>query len=140
MDQNKVDMFILRKIALFPVHLAPFIRDELSKQDDAKWQSISMLQLKSPMIALLLSLGAGPYGADRFYLGDTALGVCKLVATVVWIITLIIQGLNKTPSNALLLLFLITTSIVILWYFIDIFLVTEKTKKLNYNKLLTSLN
>lgn len=36
-------------------------------------------QPKNPLITLLLSIYGGFFGLDRFYIGDTGLGVCKLL-------------------------------------------------------------
>lgn len=40
---------------------------------------VQMLQFKDPTTALLISIFAGAYGIDRFYIGDTGMGVGKLL-------------------------------------------------------------
>jgi TM2 domain-containing membrane protein YozV len=35
--------------------------------------------LKDPSTALIISIFGGSYGIDRFYIGDTGLGVAKLL-------------------------------------------------------------
>lgn len=78
-NRQKVDMFIMANKDNFPAEKIPYIQERLSLVDDNTLNSLSMLSFKSPMTALLLSLFLGCYGVDRFYLGDTGMGVGKLV-------------------------------------------------------------
>jgi len=55
------------------------IRDRLIAMDDSKWAMISSVQLKDPTISLIISILAGHFGIDRFILGDTGLGIAKLL-------------------------------------------------------------
>ncbi len=59
------------------------------KMEDDKWDNVSSLQFRNPTIAILLSIGCGTYGADRFYLGDFALGCLKLLCTIILIIAIV---------------------------------------------------
>lgn len=140
MEQRKVDLFILNNGPMFPEKLLPFIREEILKLDDEKWQVISTLQFKSPMIALLLSIGCGTYGVDRFYLGDTILGIFKLSLTLILITAIIVQSIYNMESWPLLIFMFAIIPIIIFWYLIDIILVVKATKELNYNSLLTILH
>ena len=56
MDQQKVDMFILNNSGKFPEGQVGLLRERLLKVDDDKWFTISALQFKDPVIALVLSL------------------------------------------------------------------------------------
>jgi TM2 domain-containing membrane protein YozV len=47
--------------------------------DDSKWIMISTIQLKDPTIGLIISILAGHFGVDRFFIGDTGLGIAKLL-------------------------------------------------------------
>lgn len=78
-SRQKVDMFIMANKDNFPAEKIPYIQERLSLLDDNTLNSLSMLSFKSPMTALLLSLFLGCYGVDRFYLGDTGMGIGKLV-------------------------------------------------------------
>ena len=40
---------------------------------------ISTIQLKDPTISLIISILAGHFGIDRFIVGDTGLGIAKLL-------------------------------------------------------------
>ena len=47
--------------------------------DDSKWATIQTLQFKDPTTSIIVSLLAGSLGIDRFMIGDTGLGIGKLV-------------------------------------------------------------
>lgn len=140
MEQDKVDMFILKKGTLFPSPLVAHIRDRMLRMEDEKWGKVSTLQFRNPTIALLLALGCGVVGADRFYLGDWLLGCLKLLCYVILAVTVAVSGFMGVDNLLLALFMLWCVLIVLLWYFIDLFLVMKKTKELNYNKLSTILN
>lgn len=112
MDTQKVDMFIMTNGKDFPEQKVPFIRERLLAFDDSKWAALSTVQFKNPTTALLLSIFLGCYGIDRFYLGQTGMGVGKLL----------------------------TCGGVGIWAIIDWFLISNSTKELNYNKLQAYLN
>ena len=79
MDAQKVDMFILMNSKFFEEHHLPIIRERLLSLDDSKWGVLQMTQYKDPTTALILSIVVGAYGVDRFYIGDTGLGIAKLL-------------------------------------------------------------
>ena len=109
MEQQKVDMFILTNGEKFPEEKVPFVREELLSMDESKWSILSTMQFKNPTTALLLSIFLGVYGIDRFYIGDTGIGIGKLLTC---------GGLG-------------------IWTIIDWFLISGATKEQNYNKLQT---
>lgn len=63
----------------FEGHMLMQIRDRLLQTDDSKWPMLQMLQLKNPTTILIVSLLAGPFGIDRFMIGDTGMGIGKLL-------------------------------------------------------------
>ncbi len=79
MEAQKVDMFIMTNSKFFESHHLNSIRDRLINLDDSKWPLISTLQLKDPTTSLIVSILAGSLGIDRFIIGDTGLGVGKLL-------------------------------------------------------------
>jgi TM2 domain-containing membrane protein YozV len=79
MEQQKVDMFIMNNSSKLPENQVALLREKLLKVDDEKWFTISSIQFKDPMTALILSLFLGNLGIDRFYLGHTGIGVGKLL-------------------------------------------------------------
>lgn len=79
MDTQKVDMFIMTNAKFFESHQINSIRESLINLDDSKWPMISSIQLKDPTTSLIISILAGSFGVDRFIIGDTGLGVGKLL-------------------------------------------------------------
>jgi TM2 domain-containing membrane protein YozV len=79
MDVQKVDMFIMSNAKYFDSFQINMIRERLLAIDDAKWVMISTLQFKEPSTMLIISILAGSLGIDRFMLGDTGLGIGKLL-------------------------------------------------------------
>ena len=79
MDAQKVDMFIMANGKFFESHHVIQIRDRLLQVDDSKWGMIQTLQFKDPTTSLIVSLLGGSLGIDRFLIGDTGLGVGKLL-------------------------------------------------------------
>lgn len=79
MDAQKVDMFMLMNAKFFEEYHLPIIRDRLVAIEDSKWSVLQMTQYKDPTTALILSIVTGIYGVDRFYIGDTGLGIAKIL-------------------------------------------------------------
>jgi TM2 domain-containing membrane protein YozV len=79
MDSQKVDMFIMTNGKFFESHHVAQIRDRLLALDDSKWSLIQTLQFKDPTTSLIISLLGGGLGIDRFMIGDTGLGIGKLL-------------------------------------------------------------
>ncbi|MSP70483.1 MAG: TM2 domain-containing protein [Bacteroidetes bacterium] len=79
MDSQKVDMFIMSNAKFFESHQINVIRERLISLDDSKWAMISTVQLKDPTTSLIISILAGSLGIDRFMIGDTGIGVGKLL-------------------------------------------------------------
>jgi TM2 domain-containing membrane protein YozV len=79
MEAQKVDMFIMANGKFFESQQVPAIRDRLLNIDDSKWGLIQTMQFKDPTTSLIVSLLAGSLGIDRFMIGDTGLGVGKLL-------------------------------------------------------------
>jgi TM2 domain-containing membrane protein YozV len=94
MEAQKVDMFIMSKAKYFESHQINTIREQLITLDDSKWISVSTAQFKDPTLSLIVSILAGNLGIDRFIIGDTGLGIGKLLtcggfgiwATIDWFI------------------------------------------------------
>lgn len=111
MEQQKVDMFMMMNNKYFPEAQIPFIRQHLLSVDESKEGILHTLQFKDPIISLVLSLMVGSLGVDRFYIGDTGLGIGKLITC---------GGLG-------------------IWTIIDWFLIMQATREKNMARLLTLL-
>lgn len=68
---------------------------------------VVFMQMKDPIISLILSIVVGSLGIDRFYIGDIGLGVIKLI----------------------------TCGGLYIWWLIDMFLIMGKTRMRNYERL-----
>lgn len=79
MDLQKVDMFMMLNGKYFEGHHLSQIREKLAELDESKWPSVFNMQFKSPDTMMIISLSAGQLGIDRFMLGDTGMGVLKLL-------------------------------------------------------------
>ena len=79
MEAQKVDMFIMTNAKYFESYQIQSVRERLLVLDDSKWAMISTLQLKDPIISLVISILVGHFGVDRFIIGDTGLGIGKLL-------------------------------------------------------------
>lgn len=79
------------------------IKEQLDKMSDKELFMLNSMDFKDPTISLLLSVIVGGFGIDRFYIGDTGLGVLKLLTA---------GGLG-------------------VWWIVDMFVITDKTKKNN---------
>ncbi|WP_338409042.1 TM2 domain-containing protein [uncultured Flavobacterium sp.] len=103
MDSQKVDMFMMTNAKFFEGHQLQYVREKVLAMDEDKWVSLQFIQFKDPTTALLISIFAGVYGIDRFYIGDTGMGVGKLLTCGgfgVWAIVdwFLIQGATKDKN------------------------------------------
>ncbi|MCF6361154.1 MAG: TM2 domain-containing protein [Cyclobacteriaceae bacterium] len=103
MDAQKVDMFIMTNGKFFESHHLIQIRDRLTAMDDNRWSILQTLQFKDPTTSLIVSLLAGGFAIDRFIIGDTGLGIAKLLTCGglgVWVIVdwFLIMGLTREKN------------------------------------------
>lgn len=79
MDSAKIDMFIMSNAKYFPAEKIMYLKDKLRTMDEEKFALISTIDFKDPTTLLLVSLFLGSLGIDRFMLGDTGMGILKLL-------------------------------------------------------------
>ena len=79
MDAQKVDMYMMMNSKYFESYHLNAIREKLLNLDDSKSSIVHSLQFKEPTTTLIISIFGGAYGIDRFYIGDTGMGVGKLL-------------------------------------------------------------
>lgn len=111
MTQEKVDLFIAQHAKYFPEGSAFTLRDRLLKADDSKLLMLQTIDYKDPTTMLVISLFGGGLGIDRFMVGDTGLGVLKLLTC----------GLCGIMALA------------------DLFMIGKRAKEVNLNKVLQLL-
>ncbi len=107
MEAQKVDMFMMMNGKFFESHQLASVRERLLQLDDSRWASVQMLQFKEPTTALIISILIGSFGIDRFYIGDTGLGVAKLLTCgglYVWTIVdwFLIMGATREKNMEML--------------------------------------
>jgi TM2 domain-containing membrane protein YozV len=107
MDADKADMYIMTNAKYFEGHHLPMIRERLLKVDPSKASVLMATQLTDPTLSLIVSILVGSLGVDRFIIGDTGLGVAKLLTC---------GGLG-------------------VWYIVDWFLIMPATREKNLLKL-----
>ncbi len=79
------------------------IRQQLENMDDSKLPIIQSIPYKDPTTLLIVSLFIGSLGVDRFMLGQSGLGVAKLLTCGgmgIWTIIdwFMIMGLTKEAN------------------------------------------
>ena len=80
MESQKIDMFMMMNAKYFEGHHLNAIRDKLLILEESRWALVQTMQFKDPTTALIISIvGGGHLGIDRFYIGDTGLGIAKLL-------------------------------------------------------------
>ena len=92
----------------FPEERFADVKTILESMSEDKQASLAMSGFKDPTITLIISLLGGGLGLDRFYIGDTGLGVAKLLTC---------GGLG-------------------IWSIIDWFLIMGAVREKNFQKLL----
>jgi len=109
MDAQKVDMYIMTNQKFFPAEKIMFLKEKLLSADESKLNLVNAADLKDPTTILLISIFVGFLGVDRFMIGDTGMGVLKLLtAGVCGILTIV-----------------------------DWFTISNKTRELNFQKVMT---
>lgn len=79
MDQQKIDMYIMTNQKYFPAERIMVLKEKLKTMDDEKFSLISTAEMKDPTTLLLVSIFLGGLGIDRFMIGDTGMGILKLL-------------------------------------------------------------
>ncbi len=105
------------------------LRIQIENTSEEKINKIKELKLKNTYVTVVLSLFLGIFGVDRFYAGDTRLGVGKLALGVVGYLF----GGFGTVGFALQLLSYI-------WWIEDIFFSYRLSRKRNSEKIHGILN
>ena len=63
----------------FPQERFADVKTILENMSEDKQAALAMAEFKDPTISLIISLLGGGLGIDRFYIGDTGLGIAKLL-------------------------------------------------------------
>jgi len=107
MEAKNVEMFLLTNSKYFPSESMISVKEKLENLPEDKAVLLHSLQFKDPVMLLIISILIGGLGIDRFILGQTGLGVAKLLTC---------GGLG-------------------VWTIIDWFLIMGETRNVNLQKL-----
>ena len=104
MEESKVDMFLMINNGNLPSSSLPGIRQQLLALPEGRASVLHMTQFKNPTTAIILSVLIGHFGIDRFYIGDTGLGVAKLLTCGglgIWTLVdwFLIMGLTRQRNH-----------------------------------------
>lgn len=83
------------------------IKDELGRMSESELLALNGVNFKDPTLSVVLSVLVGGLGVDRFYVGDIGLGVLKLITG---------GGMG-------------------IWWLVDMFVISGRTKKNNRENL-----
>lgn len=108
MTEDKVQLFLATNAKFFPAEKMVLIKEKLSSSEDSKLTLLTTIEYKDPTTLLLFSIFLGSFGVDRFMLGDTGMGILKLL----------------------------TGGLCGILTIIDWFSITKKTKELNFTNLM----
>ena len=112
MDQSKIDLFISTTGKMLPNENIMTVRSALEKVDDSRFGILQSLDYKNPTTMFIVSFFLGGLGVDRFMLGQTGLGILKLI----------------------------TFGGFFIWALIDLFTIMGRVKKMNYNLFVQHAN
>lgn len=62
-----------------PNNAVLILQEKLEKLPEEKLSTLQFIQLKDPIVGLILGVCFGIFGVDRFYKGDIGLGIVKLL-------------------------------------------------------------
>jgi TM2 domain-containing membrane protein YozV len=108
MEKEKINQFIMVNGKFFPEMMIEDVKQKLESLDESKESMLMATEWKNPTVAFLFAFFLGGLGIDRFWLGETGLGVVKLI----------------------------TCAGAGIWGLIDLFTVMNRAKMYNYNKLM----
>lgn len=108
MDASKVDMYLMTNSKYFEGNKIPLIRERLLALDESRFTLLHSVNLKDPTTILIISIVAGMLGIDRFMIGDTGLGIAKLL----------------------------TCGGLYVWGIVDWFLIQGRTREVNFERLM----
>lgn len=79
MEKKNVDLYLTANAKFFNEESIPLLRQKLEKAEDDNFAALQAAGLKDPTTLLLVSIFLGVLGIDRFMLGDTGIGILKLL-------------------------------------------------------------
>ena len=109
MEKEKINQFIMVNGKYFPEMMIEDVKKKLESLDESKESMLMATEWKNPTVAFLFAFFLGGLGVDRFWLGETGLGIVKII----------------------------TCAGAGIWGLIDLFTVGKRTREYNYKKFMT---
>lgn len=108
MESEQLNCILVVLSSKIPAGCIPSVRARLESSNVSAEEIMALTnQMTEPTVAIILSIFLGVLGVDRFYIGDTGIGVGKLL----------------------------TFGGCYIWWLIDIFLIIDATKQKNFELL-----
>ena len=108
MESEQLNSILVVLSSKIPAGCSPSVRARLESSNVSAEEIMAFTnQMSEPTVAIILSIFLGVLGVDRFYIGDTGIGVGKLL----------------------------TFGGCYIWWLIDIFLIIDATKQKNFERL-----
>lgn len=108
MESEQLNSILVVLSSKIPAGCIPSVRARLESSNVSAEEIMALTnQMTKPTVAIILSIFLGVLGVDRFYIGDTGIGVGKLL----------------------------TFGGCYIWWLIDIFLIIDATKQKNFELL-----
>ena len=112
MEKQQIEMYLMAHQGDFPAEKLMYLREKFAKASETAVACAMAVELTHPITMLLISFFLGGFGVDRFMLGDTGMGVLKLLT----------GGLCGILS------------------LVDLFTISSKAKEQNFNKVMAALS
>ncbi|WP_242491899.1 TM2 domain-containing protein [Miniphocaeibacter massiliensis] len=77
--EEEVRLYLVNNAKFFDQSKVPYVREKLMSCSDQQFMLATSTELKDPTMMLIISILVGTLGIDRFMLGDTGMGILKLV-------------------------------------------------------------
>lgn len=110
MEKSQVDQLLAVYGSRFPFGCINLVRERLLEMEYDQG-ALYLAETKDPTISIILSVLTGGLGIDRFYIGDTIMGVLKLITC---------GGCG-------------------IWALVDLFLIMDATRQKNLQSLMTGM-
>jgi len=108
MNNHFTTYFLAQNSDKFPAESLHIIKQKLDEADEQRMLLIQSQEYRTPLMVFIISLFVGQLGIDRFIIGQTGLGVAKLL----------------------------TCGGLFFWYLVDLFIIMDATKESNLEKFM----
>ena len=103
MEKTQIAMWLQTNAKFFPEGQSLYLKGKLEKLTDEQFMQVSTLDFKDPTTMTIISVFLGGLGVDRFMLGETGMGVVKLLTGggcgILWLIDLFGVGKKSKEFN-----------------------------------------